>query len=327
MAAKKKRAEALPAHVKTAHDRETSQLATSPAVLKTMEAKRGASIVVPPTVKFNGTRRLSVKELMDLRIDTTYQREEVGKEVNDLIVVILKGGMIPDPISYVTRKYGDGGSYIVDGQQRWWAHVDTGTPILATEYIVHNYEEEVAMFHVFNVQTRVSPEDRLRSLPGPLGDTIRRLNEDESSPLYSRISYAAGSNGVGAMILTRGLTALIGNISAVGGLERVYPTYDRVYKTAPRKADEFVDAYAKLIALVFSTQRLTHGAAIGLGRVCYAAWTKHGSAVLPGETIINRLARVNWQELVPSHSMKYLPIVLEKITSIWPVELIKLEKK
>ena len=318
--------EDLPDHIHTAKHREPSLLATSKEVLKAMEQRRGNPLLVPSTVKFFGTVKLSVKELMDLRIDTRYQREEVTNEVNTFIVILKRGGMFPDPISVVERKYGDHQRYIVDGQQRWWAHVDTATPILASIYHVHTFEEEVSLFHALNTQSRVSAENRLRSLPGSLGDTIRRLKESESSPLYHKIAdKTAGNARISGVILARGLVSAITNTSGVGALDVLSPRFERYYKQHPKMADRFADAFAQLISIVFAEQRLTYTASIAFGRVAYAAWTKSGEPRLPSDSQLNRLSRVDWGGLIPGSGAKWLPIVLEKIHSIWPVKLVEEE--
>jgi hypothetical protein len=312
----------LPDYVKTVDSRETSMLATSPAVLKAMEARRGTPIIVPDTVKVYGMRRYPVKELEDLLIDTRYQREEVTNEVNELVTVLKRGGIIPDPISVAVRKYGDGRKYIVDGQQRWWAHVDTGTPINVTEYHVHSYEEEVTLFHALNMQRRVSPEDRLRSLPGPAGDTIRRLAETDGSPLRGKVGHTPNSGMIGGMILLRGMTAMLSNTKANGGLDRIAPNFDRYFRMSPRVAEKMVDSYATLIAAVFEGRRVRSVSAVALGRILYASFLAKPTDPLPTSKQIDRLKKLDFDALTPSHSMRWLPTVAAAVQEIWPVQLV-----
>lgn len=317
--------EVLPDYVRGSDFRDTSLLATSPATLKAHEARRGMPIIVPATVKIFGMRRLSVSELCELRVDTRYQRDEITNEVNELIVVLKKGGVIPDPISVVERKYGDHKSYIVDGQQRWWAHVDTSTPINAVIYHVHDFEEEVALFHALNIQSRVSAETRLRSIPGPSGDTLQRLNEKANSPLHSKIqfSYQSGHSQFSAMTLMRGLTALLSNTRGVGSVDRVTATFDRYYRMAPRQADVMVDAYATLIAQVFEKTKLRHVPAIAFGRICFAAFTDTPQRIeLPNGKTMARLRTINWDAMLPTASIKWLPTVVDAIQTIWHIELV-----
>lgn len=319
--------EILPDHVRGSDHREPSILATSPATIKAHEQRRGAPIIVPATVKLFGLTRFSVSELMDLRIDMRYQREEVTSEVNELIIVLRKGGTIPDPISIAVRKYGDQKQYIVDGQQRWWAHVDTGTPIHAVLYHVFSYEDEVALFHALNIQSRVSADTRLRSMPGPAGATLKRLNEHTSSPLYGKIqfSYQSGHHRFGAMVLMRGLTALLSNTRGIGGIDRVVPTFDRYYRMAPKQADVMIDAYATLLSQIFDAKvKLRYVPAIALGRVCYAAFTASPQAIeLPNARAMARLKMLNWDKLLPTASITWLPTVVAAVQDIWPVQLVQ----
>lgn len=322
---KKYRSEQVPDYVRTSDSREASMLATSPATLKAHEARRGTPIIVPQTVKQRGLHRLSVKELMELRVDTRYQREEVTGEVNSLIVILKSGGMIPDPISVVERKYGDGGRYIVDGQQRWWAHVDTGTPIYAILYEVHSFDDEKALFHAFNTQVNLSASRRLASYPGVVGETLRRLNEDEGSPLRGTVRFGAAGHNLEATILLRGLVALISNTAQGSSkLDRLTSAFARHYKQAPRIADRMIDRYALLVAELFGGKRLRPVVATALGRICYAAWTADPTNMpMPTPTQINRLKALNWDALIPSHAQKWVPVVIEEIRRVWPVEIVQ----
>lgn len=317
----------VPDYVRTFDSRETSMLAKSDLVLKKFDAP---SIIVPQTVKKFGMKRLSVKELEDLLIDTRYQRDEVTAEVNTLIRAIRAGGIIPDPISIVERKYGDKKSYIVDGQQRWWAHVDTQTPIDAVIYHVTSLEDEITLFHALNLNSRISAESRIKSWPGPAGDSLRRLGGDETSPLKGAVSFTQGSHRIGGMILLRGLDTCLTNSTSAGSLEKISARFDRAYKSAPRIADKMIDGYAQIIARLFlhtPNQRLSSVVAIGLGKVCYAAFTENkGEPKFPTEKQFEKLLKVDWRTLVPTHAVKWLPIVLDTITNIWPVDVVR-EKK
>jgi hypothetical protein len=318
----------VPEHVRTADSREGSLLASSVATMRSHEQRRGSPIMVPPSVKVRGMHRLGVKDLMELRVDTSYQRDEVTQEVNDLIVVLKRGGVIPDPISVAERRYGDHGRYIVDGQQRWWAHVDCGVPIHAVLYEVQTYDDEVRLFHALNTQTRVTPETRLRSLPGAAGDTIRRLNTE--GPLKGHVKFTAGSNSiVGAMILLRSLTALISNTKGIGGVDRVAPTFDRYYKMAPKIAGRMIDQYAELAARIFvePRKRMRSVPGVALARIGYAAWTADPANMpMPSDRQVRRLQALDWDGLTPSSAAKWQPTVIAAIQEIWPVPLVQENK-
>jgi hypothetical protein len=315
------RTEIVPDHVRTATHREPSMLATSPATLKAHEARRGQPLIVPATVKRFGMVTLSLDDTMDLRIDTRYQREEVTIEVNTLIHVLKKGGMIPDPVSVVERKYDDRKRYIVDGQQRWWAHVDCGVPLAVVIYHVSSYEDEVALFHALNTVTRVTPENRLRSLPGPAGNTIRRLNETPTSPLFGQISFVEkGTFRIGGMVLLRGLTALVSNTKPVGGLDRIAPAFDRYYTMNPKAADRLIEQYAVLVSQIFEDERVRSVPAVAIGRMLYATLASQGE--MPTAMQIRRLKALRWAKLTPTPGMQWLPTVVAAVQEIWPVQMV-----
>jgi hypothetical protein len=318
------RREIVPDYVRTSDSRETSLLATNPAVLKQMEARRGSPLIVPATVKMFGMYKLSVDSLEDLRIDTRYQRDEVTLEVNTLITVIKRGGVIPDPISVAERQYGDRKRYIVDGQQRWWAHVDTQTPVQAIIYHVSSYEDEVALFHALNMQTRVSPEDRLRSWPGPAGDRIRALNETPTSPMYQQIGFEGHNYRFGAMIVLRGLAALLSNTKTTGGLDRIAPAFDRYYRMHPKLCDGMINAYVQLLAQIFEKRRIRAVTAVALGRIVHAAVV--GQKEFPNPMQLRRLKALDWDGLTPTHSIKWLPTVVAAVQDIWPIQLVQESK-
>jgi hypothetical protein len=316
------RTEVVPDYVRTSDHREPSMLATSPATLRAHEARRGQPLIVPATVKRFAMLTLSVEDTMELRIDTRYQREEVTLEVNTLVHVLKKGGVIPDPVSVVERKYGDRKRYIVDGQQRWWAHVDCGVPLTCVIYHVQSFDDEVALFHAMNTVTRVTPENRLRSLPGPAGDTIRRLNETPTSPLFGQISFVEkGSFKIGGMVLLRGLTALISNTKPVGGLDRIAPAFDRYYVMNPKAADRWIDQYALLISQVFEDERVRSVPAVAVARMLYATFANLSE--LPSAAMIRRLKSLRWAKLTPTPGMQWLPTVVAAMQEIWPVQMVQ----
>jgi hypothetical protein len=322
------RKEALPEYVRGAESRQTSTLATSPATLKAHEKRRGTPLIIPASVRMIGLFTLSVRDLMDLLIDTRYQREEITDEVSTLIHVLKAGGQIPDPISVVERKFDDHRRYIVDGQQRWWAHVDTAMPIKAIIYHVQSYEEEVTLFHAFNSQVRVRPARRLQSWPRDAGRIITALNEDSHSPLYQRVAFGTANPGhIPATPLMRGILALLSNTMGTGGLDRQLPIFDRYYKLMGKRADPWIQTYTWLVNEIFAKPKhMMHViSAIALGRLCYSAWVNEESPTdnVPDANQIRRFRALNWRALSPSASTRFLPSVLTAATAIWPVRIVE----
>jgi hypothetical protein len=324
------RPKGLPDYVVTAHERQHPTIATSEATFKSHAARRGEPLTVSrETVKLRGMRRFSADELLDLKIDKRYQREEVSTEVRDLIHVIKRGGQVTAPITVVERKYGDHGLYIVDGQQRWWAHVDTLTPIHAVVYTVESYDDEVTMFQTLNTQSRLSARTRVASWPRAAGTVLHRLNEDETSPLFGRISFAdASMTTIGAIPLLRGLLAVLSNVSHNGAVDRTLMAFDKQYEAKKGWADDAILRYATIIAQVFhdsGDHRLRTLPAMALGKMCHAKWRGARSVkemALPNERQISRLRNTNWSSLLPNGSVVWMPTVLAHLLQIWPVTLV-----
>lgn len=324
-----RRPKGLPDHVVTAHERQHPTIATSEATFKQHAARRGEPLIVPKSVKLRGLRKFAASELLDLRIDKRYQREEVLTEVRDIIHVLKRGGQIADPITVVERQYGDHGLYIVDGQQRWWAHVDTVTPIQAVVYTVESYEDEVTLFQTLNMQTRLNAKTRVASWPRAAGTVLHMLNDNESSPLYQRIAFGDTSNAiVGAIPLLRGLVALLANVSWNGGVDRLLSTFDKHYETKKGWADDAIMRYALVVSQVFhdtEKHRLRPLPAIALGKMCHAKWRgarNVGEMDVPTAKQIRTLRGTNWSSLIPNGSGVWLPTVLSHLQGVWPVALV-----
>ena len=327
--AKGKKPASLPDYVKTAHDRQHSTLATSEDTFKRHAAKRGDPLIVSRDgVKLFGMRKLSVAEIMELRIDERYQREEVVPEVNTLIHVLKRGGMIPDPTSVVEREYGDRGSYVVDGQQRWWAHIDVGVPMQAIIYKVASFEDEVALFQTLNMQRRLNPKTRVALWPRAAGKTLHNLNDSGDSPLYQRIAFGeAGATVVGAIPLLRGMLATIANLSLIGSVDQLLQSFDRHYEQKHPWSEWAVRNYARIVSQIFhdaQDHRLRPIPAIAIGRMCYSLWRSAPNAdtmKMPSAKQISRLRGTNWSKLLPSSSPQWMPTVMAYLQSIWPVAM------
>lgn len=319
----------LPDHIITAHDRQHSLLATSEETFKQHAARRGDPLIVnPQTVKRHGQRRFAVDELLDLRVDRSYQREEVKPSVGMLIHVLKRGGIFPDPITVAERKYGDHGLYIVDGQQRWWASIDVGKPIEAIIYHVSTYEDEVSLFQTLNMQRRLNARTRVASWPRAAGRILHWLNDDVKSPLYQRVSFGDGNMvTVGSVPLLRGMLALLSNTAYHGSVDTLLQSFDRNYEAKKTWSDHAILQYARIVGQVFhdaADHRLRPMPAMVLGKIAHAAWKGSPDAntmKLPNERQISRLRRTNWSKLIPNNSPSWMPTIMAHVNSIWPVGL------
>jgi hypothetical protein len=306
-------------------EREPSLLATSEAVRKQHAERRGTPIEVGDKVRFVGLAKLTVRQMYDLGIDDRYQRSEITAQVNTLIHVIKDGGVIPDPITVAERP--DGSRWIVDGQQRFWAHLDTEKPIQAMVYKVNSFDDELALFNVLNNNVRLTAAARIAAWPGEAGKIIRDLADNPSSPLYRRVSLIAASGGaiISTPPLLRGLTTAISNVQGNGGMERVLTTFDRAYKKDPNRSNMLAYLYATVIANVFVRDGgsvLRYVPAIAFGRVCYEAFgslKKPEQARMPSDGQYSRLRKINWDRIAPSAQILWLPTAITAIQQVWRV--------
>jgi hypothetical protein len=319
---KKSRGNGRPGNRATVADglRKRSVLATSETARRVYAERRGKPLVLGDDVKLFGHTKLTYKQLLDLKIDPTYQREEVTPKVNELIHVIRSGGMIPDPISVAIRT--DGSRYIVDGQQRWWASVDCETPLEAKLFKVASYEAEVTLFNVLNNNAVLGSRVRVRAWPGTAGDVLRRLNEG-SSPLAGRINFKADSSvAFPAVAVLRGLTAALTGTMATGGSQKSLQQFDFHYDKNPVWSRAVCDAYAEIAASIFDdgSHVMRSLVAVALGRVCYERWVDANPKQplpMPSVGALAKLRKVDWGKLVPSASTKWLPVLENEFTSVW----------
>lgn len=303
----------------TATNRQKSMIATSPAAAKAYLDRSGTPLVLPADVKLVWQGMMSVKDLMSLNIDTRYQRDEITGEVNMLIHVLNHHGQIPDPVTIAERT--DGTRWIVDGQQRWWAHVDTGKPMQARVYAVRNYDQELTLFHVLNNSKKLTARTRLQSWPKASGDAIRWMNEAEDSPLRGMISYSTGHQAFPVVTVMRALvTATTGSLGN-GAIERICGNFDREYEKDRKWIDKATRMMSFVLASMFDAETpLRHLTALALGRLCYATWrplTADEAWPTPTPKQLARFKRTDWERLAPGFAVRWLPVVTGAMLGIW----------
>lgn len=302
----------------TAKNRDKSLLAHSPAVRAAMASRTSPPLILPEDVKLVFQGKMSHKDVMDLSIDTRYQRDEVTSEVNQLIHVLLNGGQIPDPVTVAERSYGDKGRYVVDGQQRWWAHVDTGKPMQVRIYKVDTFEQELTLFHVLNNTRKLSARTRLKSWPGPSGKAMDWLMNHADSPLRGLISTDNNKGDFPMVTVMRGLTSAIVGITSNGAVDVICTAFDRQYQKDPDWAMKAVHAYAYVISNIFEKGNpMRHLPAIALGRACYATWKTDAAWRTPTPKEFAKLKRVDWERLAPGFATQWLPLVQAEVRKLW----------
>ena len=198
-------------------------------------------LIVPERV--TGARFVVVQPpFKRLAIDYSYQREEVKGWVNDLADAIRRGSF-PPAIHVAERKWEAGDTlWIVDGQQRFWAHWDAGKPIRCQVHSVRTPQEEKDLFVVLNSIQKLSPNTIIKDAPGPTALMIRAAAE-ESGPLAGRIAFSgAVGRRIAANSLLCGLSALLSGRNDQG-VSMSLSSCDRAIAETPElqeRAKEFV---------------------------------------------------------------------------------------
>src|SRR5262245_23470592 len=106
---------------------------TSPAVAAQAAATRRRAALVCKGISEGDLITVGIEQFKLLDVDTSYQRDRINHRVNDLIDAIRGGGLIPDPVTLVKRKFKQAGVdpeklWIIDGQQRTYAFLELNRP-------------------------------------------------------------------------------------------------------------------------------------------------------------------------------------------------------
>lgn len=259
------------------------------------------------------------EEFTRLNIDESYQRARISKKVNDLISVLLSGGQIPDPIDVVERT--DGSWWIVDGQQRFWAHVEAARPIKAHIHHVDDHDAEVRLFYALNSRYSLTTKNVVKGWPGLTGEFIRRMDTSERSPLRGMIDFGGNSKRpVDANALVQALMVLLTGTSWRGDtMTSMLPRVDTALRLTGAVA--WAEAYVQLLAAVFGPRHeRTYGKVrilpmLALATVARRKYIEAGRPVFPRSC--RYLQKVNWVTAVPSHARKYLPELEHRMERLW----------
>lgn len=290
----------------------------SQARFEAVEARR---LIKPVLVTGVRTRTeievIPPEDFNKLNIDDSYQRVRQTAEVNQLASVLQQGGQIVDPIDVAVRP--DSTWWIVDGQQRFWAHHVTHKPVKAHFHEVANRESEINLFYALNSRKRLSAHTVIKSWPGPAGDFVRRMADSDRSALRNTIDLTNNSK------LPIDATAFVkATLVVLTGIEN--PSMDLTLKLLPRLdsalrqpgALVWAEAFAQLVAVVFGDQaggRVRVLPMIALSRVAHRKFTAAGRPIFPKSAA--RLRKVNWNTLVPSHAHQYLGVLEKEIEKRW----------
>ena len=263
---------------------------------------------------------LQPKDFKKLGVDERYQRVRVGSQINNLIHVIRSGGAIPDPVTIARRP--DDSLWIVDGQQRFWAHSETDTPMRAMIYDVPDFETERLFFIALNQQAKINPNHTVRAWDGEGAEFIRAMSDKPGTPLAGRIHFSAGApRPLAAGILARALCRLLADKANDTGahkdMKRVLAHLDAFIKRPGARDRAY--AYCVLLAGVFlenNPQELVRRLpAEAFAAVAWEKW--QNGIVMPTPGSMGLFKRANWAGMAPGHAVQFLPVFENEVRKRW----------
>ena len=290
------------------------KLSESAAILAKNLAARASTPLIVSGVGRGKLVVLQPSELSRLNVDESYQRVRLTAEVNSLIHAMSAGGLIPDPISVAERPNGD--LFIVDGQQRFWAHVELARPLAAMVYPVDNLESEKQLFLAMNRSVKISNDFIVHAWPGETGAYIRQLNEKLTGPYGSKINFGKDHRRpYQASTLARSMAALTCSARAWRG--RIDEVLSRTDKALPTRGQrDRVEAFFMVFHRVFPpTEHCRVLPAIALGRIAQERWLTHIVTPTPGT--VTKLAGTKWITHAPTLADRFLPLLEDVIRRRW----------
>lgn len=281
------------------------------------DAKRKVKPIIITGIISSRFELIPPEKLDTLKIDDTYQRDKVELIVSVLSYVLRHGGAVPSPIHIVERR--DGARYIVDGQQRWWAHIDAGKAIEAKIYRVDSYATERDLFIILNELSRLGPGTLIHAYGGPSAAIISAAAEDREHPLFHKVNYGirglgvSGVGTIGAKVLLMGLQAVTGS-PATSKLLVILTTIDKSLASGAARAR--AEVFLHLVPAIFSNSppKLVYCKALGV--VARERWGLSPS--LPKDTVLKAIRSIKWTEVVPDPLLKYQSVFEDAIRKKWP---------
>jgi hypothetical protein len=167
-----------------------------------------------------------------------FQREHIGSLVNVYADVLRRGGSYP-AIDVSLRPSDPGRYWIIDGQQRFWAHFDAGKDVTLHVHEIDKIEVEKMLFIALNNHRTVSANIITACHIGPITTrVIVPANEDPDSPLRGRVSFrtSVSKSQVGAAMLASALGKLVG---VSGNIQTVLTRLDVEIQKDPGAIERF----------------------------------------------------------------------------------------
>lgn len=288
--------------------------------------ERFAKIRVRSTLIVEGISSPEVRfikpgEFARLAVDPIYQRPRDTALVNTLIHVLRGGGRIYDPITVCKRPDGDK-LYIVDGQQRFWAHYDTQTEIPALIYQSSGPSAEALLYQAMNARRNLSANNVVKSHQGLGADLLRQAAADESHPLFGQVDFGDQRRPYAAMPMLKAMLVVSRDGLPNGKAADVCARLDHALANDDM-AEVRCLALLRMIPRVFPAQHPPRILALlGLAKVAYDRWeykrTQDPISLIPSHKICERLRTTNWGVTVISASFAHLRMVTDQVERRWP---------
>lgn len=302
----------------------------TPAQQERMKRNRLTRATVVTGIEAVGKRTTITPGMFDkIDVDRRYQRDRIGPKVNELIEVIQSGGVIPDPITLCKRRWSEDGQvrasdklWLIDGQQRFFAAMETETTIEALIYESDSLEAERNFFLAMNNSRIVNANVTVKAWPGPITILLKAVESNPDHPLYGRVEWSrTGGEHIGAAVLVRGLVAVTTGVFYGGDIQKMLSRADTaIQKDSAAKAR--ATQFCRLIAHVFPRGYAPILAVSALGIVASRRWAQvkyNDPALLPLPTTaqMDRMSRINWLAEVPSSAIRFRPVLEQMIDRAW----------
>lgn len=297
-------------------DAPTNRHKMTPKALEKADAQR---IITPLVVKLRPGTVFAViqpEKFGEINIDEDYQRMVIKALVNTLIYVLRNGGDIPAPVHLARRK--DGSLWILDGQQRFWAHLETGTPLKAWIHPVENIEDERDLYNILNRKVQQNAMNQVKSSNSLVAACVRGWDDSDQSPMHRRINFGSNSGRpYDCTLLVRGVAAALTGLKVQGKISNVMDRTEVEWNRNVGWSEKVGDAFLELVSLIWpGPYRVRYLTCLALGSVCHRRW-RGGTITLPSRKEIAALRRVNWENVSQSKALKYLSVYENAITRIW----------
>lgn len=302
------------------------QIVNLPGILKERQARRkgggaqrlGTSNATATTLKL-GTpvhMHFDVEDFDKLGIDRRYQREDVKPHVGRIIASLRAGGSIPDPITVAKRTFKERDErfpsplyWIVDGQQRMWAALETNTRLEAICYEVASLDEERMLFILLNTRAAVHANLYVNAHSGPAANLLRAA---ASVPFAEgRIHYLAGGDKrrFGVATLASSMCRAYG--VKHNGVARCLAALDPKIETDKTTAMRFLE----LICTIFPNNP-GYEPLHALGIVCHERWAAK-APTLPDKRTLAAIRRIRFGQVIAGNAQERILLMVSRLRRAW----------